>query len=432
MKSKFTDELSELVKNQVISEDVAFKIRSFYDSQRIDSSNKLFTVFGVLGSLLVGLGVILILAHNWDDFSRPVKTTLAFTPLLIGQVLMGYTILKEKSGPWREATGTFLFFGVGSSIALVSQIYNIPGDVSVYILTWVLLCLPLVYLLKSDAVAVLHIVFSTYYACSLGYGFNAPSEVPWWYLILMAFLLPHYVLMLKYRSQSNLTSIFNWLLPLSVVTALGAFLEHHGELGYLMYIILFSLFYSMGKLPLFNAHKLRRNGYAILGSVGTIVMLLVMGFNGVWDFEWDPGLLSSHEFFITLVLFGLAFGLLIYLHSRQWLQRSNLFHYVFIFFTLLFFGGMSYGFTATVLVNILVLALGVFTVKAGANRCHFGILNYGLFIITVLIICRFFDTDMSYVVRGILFVGVGMGFFLTNYVLFKKKNSSSEIKKLKG
>lgn len=77
MKSKFTDELPELVKNKVISEEVVFRIRHYYQSQQSETPNRLFTVFGVLGALLVGLGIILILAHNWDDFSRGLKTSLA-------------------------------------------------------------------------------------------------------------------------------------------------------------------------------------------------------------------------------------------------------------------------------------------------------------------------------------------------------------------
>jgi hypothetical protein len=38
-----------------------------------------------------------------------------------------------------------------------------------------------------------------------------------------------------------------------------------------------------------------------------------------------------------------------------------------------------------------------------------------------LILCRFFDTDMSFVIRGILFLIVGLGFFLANYWTLKQK-----------
>ena len=423
MKSKFVDELPELIKSQVISEEVASRIRDYYQLQESETPNKLFTVFGVLGSLLVGLGIILILAHNWDNFSRILKTGFAFFPLILGQLIVGYVILKKKSPTWKEASGTFLFFAVGSSIALVSQIYNIPGDLSTYVLTWIVLCLPLIYLLKSNAVAMLHIVFSTFYAVSVGYGFNGLSEAPWLYIMLLALLMPHYLQLLKYQSDANVTSIFNWLIPLSFIITLGTFLERHGDLGYLNYIILFGLFYNIGKLPVFDDRKLRRNAYLIFGSVGTVVMLLISSFIGMWNFDSGSDLFISRELLMTLLLFGLTLALLIYLYSRQWIKQFNLFHFVFIIFTAFFFSGLLEGWIAAIFVNILVLVLGLVTIKIGADKFHFGILNYGLVIITALIVCRFFDTDMSYVIRGLLFVSVGVGFFLANYMMLKRRKS---------
>ncbi|WP_435414935.1 DUF2157 domain-containing protein [Polaribacter aestuariivivens] len=120
MSPKFKQELPKLIKEGIISEEIAMKIESYYNLKTDNSSNKLFTVFGVIGSLLVGLGIILILAHNWDNFSKLTKTIFAFLPLIIGQIVVGYSLLKKKNSTWLESSGTFLFFGVGSSISLVS------------------------------------------------------------------------------------------------------------------------------------------------------------------------------------------------------------------------------------------------------------------------------------------------------------------------
>lgn len=429
MNPKLINDLPELVKQQVISEDIAMRIRDYYKSQETEAPNKLFTVFGILGSLLVGLGIILILAHNWDDFSRSLKTVFAFFPLTVGQLAVGFSIIKKKSNTWKEASGTFLFFAVGSSIGLVSQIYNIPGDLTSYVLTWLLLCLPLIYLLRSNAVAMLYIVFSTFYACNLGYGFNSDSKTPWLYLLLMLAFMPHYYILLKQRPNANSTSIFNWLVPLSIILVLGTFLESHGDLGYLMYITLFGLFYNIGKFPIFDDGKLRRNAYLIFGSVGTVSMLLLTSFNWIWELQLDSSLFLSKEFYITLALLGITLGLLVYLYSKKWVKRFNLFHFVFLIFTVLFLIGLQGSVIPAILVNLLVLSLGLITVKIGTDKFHFGILNYGLLIITALVVCRFFDTDMSYVIRGLLFVGVGVGFFVTNYIMLKRKKSIAIKKK---
>lgn len=422
MNSKIQNDIKELVEEQVITNEVAIDIENFYKSKKESSPNRLFTVFAVLGSTLVGLGIILILAHNWDNFSRSIKTVFAFTPLIIGQFIVGYTILKKKSATWREASGVFLFFAVGASMALVSQIYNIPGDFSSYMLMWILLCAPLIYLLKSNALAILHIVFATNYACS--YGYFDGNQTPWLYLILLVIMIPHYYQLLKNKKTHNVTSIFNWLLPLSVVIVLGAFVNRSEEFGFLMYVILFGLFYNIGKLSFFDNQKLRRNGYLILGSLGTIYMLMFASFEWLWkDILRHDIIFNSQEFYISIILFLLTLSVLIYSHSKKWIQSFNLFQYVFIIFTAIFFIGITSSIIPTILVNLIILVLGIVAIKIGADKFHFGILNYGLLIITALIVCRFFDTNMSFVVRGLLFVCVGVGFFLTNYMMLKKQKS---------
>ena len=68
---------------------------------------------------------------------------------------------------------------------------------------------------KVSAIVIILIVFATNYACAFGY-FDG-NDTPWLFLLLLAILLPHYYQLLKHKSTHNITSIFNWLLPLSVI-----------------------------------------------------------------------------------------------------------------------------------------------------------------------------------------------------------------------
>ncbi|GAA4813645.1 DUF2157 domain-containing protein [Litoribaculum gwangyangense] len=429
MNSKIRNDIKELVLEQVISQETASKIETYYESKENDSPNKLFTVFAVLGSILVGLGIILILAHNWDHFSRSIKTFFAFLPLVIAQVVVGYSILKNKSATWKESSGVFLFFAVGSSMALVSQIYNIPGELSSYLLTWVLLCLPLVYLLKSNALAILHIAFSTYYACEYGYFYNSVMGTPWLFVLLIVSILPYYFTLLKIKASSNIVSIFNWLLPLCVIIVLGAFVDDNEFLGFLMYVVLFGVFYNLGMLPYFKNEKLRRNGYLVLGSLGTIFMLILTSFKWFWQDRFNDAVpFNSQEFYISAVLFLSALGILTYGYLKNQHKKVNLFQLVFIIFSILFFLNSIINAFPVIIINLLILVLGVVAIKIGASKLHFGVLNYGLLIISLLIVCRFFDTNMSFVVRGLLFVVVGVGFFFVNYLMLKKQKSIKSFK----
>jgi uncharacterized membrane protein len=163
-------DIQELVEANVISPEIANAIQDYYIQKEESSPNKLVIVFGILGALLVGLGIILIIAHNWDTLSRGIKTLLAFIPLVLGQLALGYSIFKKKeSKTWREASACFLIFAIGACISLVSQIYNIEGNLGSFLLTWSLLVLPIVYIARSSMASLLYIILITYYLLESDY-----------------------------------------------------------------------------------------------------------------------------------------------------------------------------------------------------------------------------------------------------------------------
>ncbi|HEY9221145.1 MAG TPA: DUF2157 domain-containing protein [Lutibacter sp.] len=82
--------LQELIKADVISQNTADNISDFYRIKGEDSTNRLFVVFGIIGAILVGLGIIMSIAHNWDQLSKITKTFFAFSSLLAGQFLEGF------------------------------------------------------------------------------------------------------------------------------------------------------------------------------------------------------------------------------------------------------------------------------------------------------------------------------------------------------
>ncbi|WP_299610645.1 DUF2157 domain-containing protein [uncultured Aquimarina sp.] len=427
MSLKFQKELQQLVADQVISEDISNKISEYYDQKRRRQPNKLFTIFGIFGSLLIGSGIILMLAHNWDDFSRMTKTILAFVPLFLGQLIAGYSILKDKSRTWKEASGTFLFFAVGASISLVSQIYNISGDLGDFLKTWTLLCLPLLYLLRSHAVGLLVILLGTYYAAEVGIWSYRSNNIPWFYILFVLGVLLHYWLQVRKHITTNTTTIFNWILPASFMVGLGAFISNNSELGFVMYVTLFGIFYNIGKLPAFQKIRTLRNGFLILGSLGTITLLMIFTFKWPWEELFDTWVYHSQEFYISCFFGVIAVLFLCYTIIKKGVQSVNLFQVSFILFCMLFFLVATNPFIAMICTNILVFILGISAIKIGSDKLNFGILNYGLLIVSILIICRFFDTDMSFVIRGLLFVIVGAGFFFTNYLMLKKQRKSQTV-----
>jgi hypothetical protein len=82
-------------------------------------------------------------------------------------------------------------------------------------------------------------------------------------------------------------------------------------------------------------------------------------------------------------------------------------------------------FIGLLLVNAWILVMGMYYIRKGTARNHLGILNFGLLIIAALALFRFFDDSIPFIWRGLFFVATGIGFFVANYLLLKKRKSLS-------
>ena len=194
---------------------------------------------------------------------------------------------------------------------------------------------------------------------------------------------------------------------------------------FIAYISLFCLFYLVGKTNFFQSQKSTGNGYLAIGSAGTISILLALSFTWFWedlrrmDVSFSDAI-RSPEFFTALIASLIAGAFFIRFGKYKSVSELNPMELVFLIFIIIFIIGLKAPF-AVILVNLLIFTIGIFTIRLGAKKDHLGILNYGLLIITALVICRFFDTDLSFVFRGMLFVGVGLGFFFANSRMLKKR-----------
>ncbi len=421
-------DIGELINAEVISKETANKIREYYAAKSKNSGNRLFMIFGVLGAILVGLGIISIIAHNWDQLSRTVKTVLAFLPLITGQLIGAFTLFKKSENrTWAEASAVFIFFAVGASMAMVSQVYNIDGDLSSFLLTWMLLCFPLMYVFKSSMVSLLYLCGINYYVCQHHYwSFNNPTSYIFWGLL--AIELPFYFFLLKKRASSNFSSFHHWLIPLSIIIPLATLTDSAEFLTLIAYMSFFGLLYMIGCLDFFRQGKIRNNGYLVLGSTGTISLLMALSYEWFWEdlIEYDhifENLLFSTGFLITILFTLSALILLANGWRKKKIKDVKPIEFVFILFPIIYIIG-SYSLVAIWLVNLLILGIGILTIREGAKLNHLGILNYGLMIITILIINRYFDSNLSFVFRGVLFILVGAGFFVTNSWMLKKRKKN--------
>ena len=428
MSKQVIKELPELVNANVLTEEDAARIRAYYAGKPSQSHNRLLVVFGILGALMVGLGIILIVAHNWDILSRATKTVFAFLPLLVGQGLCTYALLKRnESAAWRESSTVFLFFAVGSSISLVGQIYNISSDLANFLLAWALLTLPLFYVMRSSIASMLSLILITWLGCVDGlwdsWGQLQMGTIA--YLVLFPAVLPYYYLIYKSRPGSNYFTFYSWIIALSLPLTLSVFSRYNEEFINVAYMALFSAFSIIGRTRFFSDQPVMANAYLITGSVGMLVQLLIYSFAEMWDTNGYYAYMSaspgSVELIAAIVLSLLAVALFFTVSRKKGFFNIHPSEYILLLYLPTALIAVNSEGSAALIINLLLLGMGLYTIWQGAKADHLGILNYGLVIITLQVTCRFFDSDLSFVLRGIMFLAVGAGFFAGNYFMLKRR-----------
>jgi hypothetical protein len=214
----------------------------------------------------------------------------------------------------------------------------------------------------------------------------------------------------------------------SLTITLAMFMHKAEELMVLAYLTLFSIFVLISQLKPYQNIRVIANAFLVIGSLGTISLLLFLSFDGFWEeiTRHSQDWWMSSELMLSAGLAAAAVMLILRLQSYKKLSVINAKSFAFIAFAVLLIVGTYSHNLAQVLTNFLILALGIFTIRDGAVNQRLGILNYGLLIVTALIICRFFDTDLSFIMRGLLFVAVGAGFFVANYWMSKNKKQTEK------
>jgi hypothetical protein len=240
--------------------------------------------------------------------------------------------------------------------------------------------------------------------------------------------LPYYYQLSRRGVASNSANFHHFIIPISIVTIFGSESHHHPAWMYLAYMSLFGLLHLIGTWIKETDSSSNTSGYQIAGKLAPLGFLIWFSFYGVWNemrFHAEPVHWSEgQEFHLFLLLLGLHLGLGLWLYTRRNIQVfSSAFNVLPLVFALIFFMAMYNPFFSTVAVNLLLLGLGIATVIEGSRKNSIAILNVGMLTLMALLICRFFDLKIDFITRGLLFIVVGMGFFLGNYWMIKKKKA---------
>lgn len=420
-------QLPELVSKDILTKDAAEKLRQYYGEVKSAQKWFILIICGVLGSLLIGLGIILLLAHNWEQFSRFTRAILSFAPLVIGQMLAIWVLRKRpESDAFKEGTATFLALMVGASIALISQTYNVPGDTADFIFSWMLLIAPLVYLMQATIPAAIYIAGITAWA---GHFWPEPLKaILFW--PLAAVVVPHFLWSLRKQTYTLRAAILAFVMAICVCFGAGISLGRT-LLGSWIIInpSIFAIFYLIGSRKFNNISDNWQRPLHVIGAIGMFVLAFLFTFRFPWDSLKFKSYQVTQEFFslralpdyvITFAIVTCAI-LLFYDHAK----RKGIMKSLFAAMPLFAFLGYVFGFTGVVLsvllFNAYLFAVSVSRIIIGIRSNSLGIVNSGMLMLAILIVARFFDSEINFVIKGLVFITVGIGFLVANALLVHRK-----------
>jgi uncharacterized membrane protein len=352
------------------------------DIERQAGPGKLITTISVLGSILVGVGVLLFIASNWSEIPRWGKLGIIFASMLTSHCLGYYLRYEKKNYPKVGASlillGSIIF---GAGIFLIAQIYNVTVHYPNGPLMWGLAVLPLAYLLRFKSLMTLAL-FDLFLWLGMELSFHIRGDYP--------------------LSQVQMAVVY--LAAGIMVWRIG--LAHRG-MSFLRDI---------------------SGAYIVIGVVVAFVSAFLLTFDIHRGKLGSPDLLSFYLVIGILFVAGATFYAVFGEKEAGWkLELAALSVLIggFLFFAV-FFPGMetSRGETASRFIFNLVFAAGIVGIIClGYVRRYPPYINIGLLFFVLDVIARYFDFFWKLLPRSLFFIGGGLILLAGSVALERKRRS---------
>lgn len=363
-----------------------------------------YYVLTALATLFVGLALILVVSHNWDEIPRLTRMLL----LILTTLAVNLQGMRLLLGDREKAGVLWLFFGsicYGATIMLIAQIYHLGEHYPDGIFYWALGVLPLLFITRSRLNGLLCLVLATTWAIvETNTGF-LPASYP---LFALAALWLAWVgkdsALLFLGGLAGLVFWFNLLLAWmggdwSQFTVIVDQIPATISLG----LMLTGFAWWLMRCP-----ENRLQGYGQILHLwllrGGIIVLLILSFDDVWRGlareEYLTGLFAP-----VFLTFGGAAGC--YLARPSGGSASGPLLVNSLFFSLAFFWihlGKAHPDWLAIATNLMLVVTGIWLIRRGINEAitHFFYTGVGVLLVTALF--RYFDLIGNYIGGAILFM----------------------------
>jgi uncharacterized membrane protein len=369
-------------------------------------------IFSAIGAVLVGLGVILFFAYNWQDLPKAAKLALVIGALVLAHGgAIGVARRPDASRGLVEGLhvlGTMLF---GAGIWLVAQIYHIDEHYPNAFLVWSAGALTMAWAMPSIAQALLALFLVTFWAGVELFDFHTPVHgAP---LLVVLGVLP----LAWWRRSPAL--LFCGLAVLFLVSAFAAGAIHAKAVMPLLFVMGAAAFIAGAAAP---ATAFPAAG-APLRAVGLLVVLAcsyLLSFRDLAELLRKVDL-SRPEIAIYLAAAGAALAGAVVLLVRGGLAQLDAHRRwqlglaaagLAIVLPGMFLLARGGGWLVVISFNVIVLGFAALLILEGSERLRPRMVGAGCLLFAMVAIGRYADLFTSLLVRASVFVALGVALFL--------------------
>lgn len=271
------------------------------------------TILLIIGSLLLGLGILSFIASNWKIISKPYKFSIIMVIFLICNLI--YYKLYEIYPKTSISSIYISLITFGSGIFLIGQMFNYGGNFSTAFLLWSIGIFPYTLLLKDKLLFIICDIFLIIYVAdhiSLGT-----------FPIAMLIAIPIiYYCNLRLFSNTIITFFNNLVTLYTMAYILERYVNNYTITALVFFIIGMIMYYAN-----FNYHKFifKLQGNIIYG---------IAGFSLTFPHSWQNTNFFTLQNSKTIsIIFSICFLVFLLLQTRN----KNIISLLFIFFIIMRF-----------------------------------------------------------------------------------------------
>ncbi len=412
-------ELPHWIQDGIIDPEQAGQILSRYPERHSLSWGKI--LISGFGAVMVGLGVILLFAYNWDAMGSFTKMSVILGALGITHFFAFRTRLNNHHLSESLFILATMLFGAG--IWLVAQVYHIDEHYPNAFLLWGFAGLLLAWALPSlpQAMMTVGLLMIWHFSEAMDFDFATHHAL----LVILLGLFP-----LVWRLQSP---VLARLVSASFFVSLGlttATVDEH-LFGSSIFLVAASfIFFSFLSVSQTSAW-LSRVGDELAKPAWLVfvILLFLMSFNDISDDLMRVRFKAPVEsvyFYLPLLLSQLLFA---WLMARR--QFSPMVFVIEFCVLLLVYpslvGGVYPVHLYALIFNVLLVGLSIGLIYQGSHYADTRKMIWGSLIFTVLVFARYTDLFDSLISRAIAFLVVGGVLFFAGTVLSKNRTRNRKL-----